>query len=96
MANANTREHAWIHELIRTADAGDGAAGSELFAVLYRELHAIAERQLRREGSQLTLGTTTLLPPPCARSTSPRGSAAARAGPSLANALATVLVVKRR
>ncbi len=50
-----------IGELIRTAEAGDGAAASELFAVLYRELHAVAERQLRRGGAQLTLGTTTLL-----------------------------------
>jgi RNA polymerase sigma factor (TIGR02999 family) len=50
-----------IGELIRTADTGDGAAASELFATLYRELHAIAERQLRQGGSDLTLGTTTLL-----------------------------------
>jgi RNA polymerase sigma factor (TIGR02999 family) len=32
-----------------------------LFAALYHELHAIAERELRRGGSELTLGTTTLL-----------------------------------
>lgn len=51
---------ATLDELIRTADAGDGAAADELFAVLYRELHAIAERQLRR-GPELTLGATTLL-----------------------------------
>jgi RNA polymerase sigma factor (TIGR02999 family) len=50
-----------IGELIRTAQAGDGAAGDELFAALYRELHAVAERQLRRGGAELTLGTTTLL-----------------------------------
>ncbi len=50
-----------IGELIRTASAGDGAAASELFAALYRELHAIAERQLRQGGAELTLGTTTLL-----------------------------------
>jgi RNA polymerase sigma factor (TIGR02999 family) len=50
-----------IGELIRTAEAGDQAAGSILFAALYQELHAIAERQLRRGGSELTLGTTTLL-----------------------------------
>jgi RNA polymerase sigma factor (TIGR02999 family) len=50
-----------IGELIRTAQAGDGAAGDELFAALYRELHAVAERQLRRGGADLTLGTTTLL-----------------------------------
>ena len=50
-----------IGELIRTADGGDPAAASTLFAALYRELHAIAERQLRHGGAELTLGTTTLL-----------------------------------
>jgi RNA polymerase sigma factor (TIGR02999 family) len=50
-----------IGELIRTADAGDPEAANALFAALYRELHAIAERQIRRGGAGLTLGTTTLL-----------------------------------
>jgi RNA polymerase sigma factor (TIGR02999 family) len=50
-----------ISQLIRHADAGDGAAADELFATLYRELHAIAERQLHRGGAELSLGTTTLL-----------------------------------
>jgi RNA polymerase sigma factor (TIGR02999 family) len=50
-----------IGQLIRTADAGDGAAATQLFAALYRELHAIAERQLHQGGGELTLGTTTLL-----------------------------------
>jgi RNA polymerase sigma factor (TIGR02999 family) len=50
-----------IGELIRTAEGGDPAAASALFAALYQELHAIAERQLRRGGAELTLGTTTLL-----------------------------------
>ena len=50
-----------IGQLIRHADAGDGAAADELFAALYRELHAIAERQLHQGGSELSLGTTTLL-----------------------------------
>jgi RNA polymerase sigma factor (TIGR02999 family) len=50
-----------IGQLIRNADVGDGAAADELFAALYRELHAIAERQLHRGGSELSLGTTTLL-----------------------------------
>lgn len=48
-------------QLIRAADAGDGAAAKALFAALYQELHALAERQLRRTGTGLTLGTTTLL-----------------------------------
>jgi len=50
-----------IGQLIRHADAGDGAAADELFAALYRELHAVAERQLHHGGSELSLGTTTLL-----------------------------------
>ena len=39
----------------------DGPPADELFTALYRELHAIAERQLHRGGSELSLGTTTLL-----------------------------------
>jgi RNA polymerase sigma factor (TIGR02999 family) len=50
-----------IGDLIRTADAGDPDAPKALFATLYHELHSIAERELRRGGSELTLGTTTLL-----------------------------------
>jgi len=50
-----------IGELIQTANAGDPAAADALFTALYRELHAIAERQLHRGGPDLTLGTTTLL-----------------------------------
>ena len=50
-----------IGELIRTAEAGDSQAADALFAALYGELHAIAERQLRTAGADLTLGTTTLL-----------------------------------
>jgi RNA polymerase sigma factor (TIGR02999 family) len=42
------------------APAGDPTAAA-LFATLYRELHAVAERELRRRGGELTLGTTTLL-----------------------------------
>ena len=50
-----------IGQLIQSADAGNGAAADQLFAALYRELHAIAERELHRGGDGLTLGTTTLL-----------------------------------
>lgn len=50
-----------IGRLIGVAEAGDGAAADELFAILYQELHRIAERQLHQGGSDLTLGTTTLL-----------------------------------
>jgi len=50
-----------IAELIHDAEQGDGLAANELFATLYRELHAIAESQLRKNDSSLTLGATTLL-----------------------------------
>jgi RNA polymerase sigma factor (TIGR02999 family) len=50
-----------ISELIRTASSGDTSAADALFSALYRELHSIAERELRRGGAELTLGTTTLL-----------------------------------
>jgi hypothetical protein len=43
-----------IGQLIRTADAGDGAAADQLFSALYRELHAIAEREVHRQGTDLT------------------------------------------
>jgi len=50
-----------IADLIRDAERGDGLAANELFGTLYRELHAIAESQLRKNDSNLTLGATTLL-----------------------------------
>ena len=50
-----------VGDLIRQADAGTGAAADELFTLLYRELHRLAERQLRRGDAELSLGTTTLL-----------------------------------
>jgi len=50
-----------IGGLIGTAETGDAAAADQLFAALYQELHRIAERQLNQGGSDITLGTTTLL-----------------------------------
>lgn len=47
--------------LIQNADAGDSAAAAKLFAAMYSELHTLAQRQLARNGAQLTLGATTLL-----------------------------------
>ena len=47
--------------LIRRADQADRAAADTLFALLYQELHRLAERHLRRGGFSLTLGATTLL-----------------------------------
>lgn len=50
-----------IDALIRRADRADNAAVEELFALLYAELHRVAESALRRDGFALTLGPTTLL-----------------------------------
>lgn len=47
--------------LIRRADEADREAVDALFALCYRELHRLAEHNLRRAGSSLTLGATTLL-----------------------------------
>lgn len=47
--------------LIRRADENDQETADRLFSILYRELHRLAEYNLRRAGSALTLGTTTLL-----------------------------------
>jgi RNA polymerase sigma factor (TIGR02999 family) len=50
-----------IGRLIGNAEGGDSAAAHQLFAILYEELHGIAERQLHQGGGALSLGTTTLL-----------------------------------
>ncbi|MFL5620572.1 MAG: ECF-type sigma factor [Gemmatimonadaceae bacterium] len=47
--------------LIRRAEHDDREAADKLFALLYRELHRLAEHHLRRGGPSLSLGTTTLL-----------------------------------
>ncbi len=50
-----------LDSLIRRADRADVAAADQLFALLYDELHRLAERNLRRAGAAVTLGPTTLL-----------------------------------
>jgi RNA polymerase sigma factor (TIGR02999 family) len=47
--------------LIRRADQADRGAADKLFALLYQELHGLAEHHLQRGGSSLSLGATTLL-----------------------------------
>lgn len=49
-----------LAELIRRADRTDPAAASELFALLYHELHQLAERHLKNVDG-LTLTTTRLV-----------------------------------
>lgn len=50
-----------IDELIRRADRGGAGEADELFALLYGELHRLAEHHVRRGGASLTLGATTLI-----------------------------------
>jgi len=50
-----------LETLIRRADQADSVAADALFTMLYHELHRLAERSLRQNGSALTLGPTTLL-----------------------------------
>ena len=50
-----------ISSLIASAEGGDPAAASALFATLYAELHRLARKQLARNAPDMTLGTTTLL-----------------------------------
>ena len=50
-----------LDALIRRADQSDRDAIDKLFAILYHELHRLAEHNLRHAGSAVTLGTTTLL-----------------------------------
>ena len=50
-----------LDALIRRADQSDRDAIDKLFAILYHELHRLAEHNLQHAGSALTLGTTTLL-----------------------------------
>jgi RNA polymerase sigma factor (TIGR02999 family) len=50
-----------LDALIQRADNADPGAVDALFALLYQELHRLAEASLRRVGGSLTLGATTLL-----------------------------------
>jgi len=47
--------------LMRAADPDDRAANEKLFAILYHELHRLAQRVLNRDGAHLSVSTTTLL-----------------------------------
>ncbi len=50
-----------ISVLIASTESGDRSAADALFSALYGELHALAQRQLAREGPGVTIGVTTLL-----------------------------------
>jgi RNA polymerase sigma factor (TIGR02999 family) len=50
-----------LSSLFASAEGGDAASSSALFAALYSELRRLARSQLPRKGKDMTLGTTTLL-----------------------------------
>jgi RNA polymerase sigma factor (TIGR02999 family) len=50
-----------LNALLAAADRGDAEAAKTAFAVLYKELHRLAQRELAKRGPHLTLGATTLL-----------------------------------
>ncbi|HEY7575169.1 MAG TPA: ECF-type sigma factor, partial [Thermoanaerobaculia bacterium] len=50
-----------ISALIASSETGDRSAADALFSTLYAELHRLARTQLARQGSGMSLGTTTLL-----------------------------------
>ncbi|TAM79095.1 MAG: sigma-70 family RNA polymerase sigma factor [Acidobacteria bacterium] len=50
-----------ISSLMGGTERGDLSAGRELFAVLYAELHRLAQRELVRRGKGVSLSPTTLL-----------------------------------
>jgi RNA polymerase sigma factor (TIGR02999 family) len=50
-----------LEALVRRADQADRDAADTLFALLYDELHRLAEHHLHSGGAALTLGPTTLL-----------------------------------
>lgn len=50
-----------LRELIQRAEQAEPGATDELFALLYAELHRLAQRNLRGAGACLTISPTTLL-----------------------------------
>ena len=50
-----------VAELLRRVEQSEPRAADQLFALLYGELHRLAERHLRRGGAGLTLSTTMLV-----------------------------------
>jgi RNA polymerase sigma factor (TIGR02999 family) len=50
-----------LNELVRTAEQGDPLARQQLFALLYDELHRVAQRELKARGGALGLSPTTVL-----------------------------------
>ena len=53
--------HEQFEPAVDAAENGDGDTQHQLFALLYEELHRLARDALRRHGSSLALGATTLL-----------------------------------
>ena len=56
-----TSDHDDIQELLAAVSAGDREARKKLFAVLYRDLHALAHEAMRKERADHVLQTTALV-----------------------------------
>ena len=50
-----------VADLFARAEAGDAAARHDLYALLYADLHRLAQSHVRRSPGPITLGATTLL-----------------------------------
>jgi len=54
-------QDASVAVLFASAETGDPASSSALYAALYSELHRVASRELNRQGWGVSLGATSLL-----------------------------------
>jgi RNA polymerase sigma factor (TIGR02999 family) len=61
MRDADEEEEQALAEMLVAAGQSGLALSPQLFAAMYRELHRLAQRQLRAGAGNLTLGATTLL-----------------------------------
>ena len=61
MSPADASADPELSALFQRAELADPRAADQLFALLYAELHRLAERHLRRGGAELTVGATTLV-----------------------------------
>lgn len=58
---ADVDDHRQVTRLLQAWAGGDRDAGDRLFPLIYQELRAISERQLRRSSAQITLQPTDVL-----------------------------------
>ena len=59
-ATSNSNQHV-VTQLLKLARVGDAQAASDLIPILYRELHGLADRAMRKERQNHTLQPTVLV-----------------------------------